>query len=320
MKRSTIYLLIIALASMLLGWGVVLVYRVFKSSMEPSVCICTVSEPASDQAAQALIKLLEQAILEKKGSLSFATQAVQKEFPYCTSISCRQQSSGLVQAHVEIDEPFCSVNDDMVMTTQGVVVLRTLYADEAVVGLPQLRITYQKEIVQTCLSKKNSSQTGVTTQKDSVQTSASKTVATQIDSSHADSSLSPYLLSFLRHIPDSLLSTHEIIYRSDDEIALVQRSTEQRTTVQRATAQREHVKPAVTNLAAAQSIAAQPIYLCAVDTVVDSDLLTRCDKAMADLEQQKTTSKKKARTAVVLDLRFDKHIILYPHMGGQVHG
>ena len=279
MKRSTIYLFTIALATMFLGWGVVLVYRVFKSSMEPSVCICTVSEPVSDQAAQALIKLLEQAILEKKGSLASATQAVQKEFPYCTSISCRQQSSGLVQAHVEIDEPFCSVNEDMVMTTQGVVVLRTLYADEAVVGLPQLRLENK-----------------------------------------IGSKLSPYLLSFLRHIPDSLLSTHEVVYRSDDEIALVQRSTEQRTTVQRATAQREHVNPAVTNIAAAQAIAAQPIYLCAVDTVVDRDLLKRCDKAMADLEQQKTINKKKARTAVVLDLRFDKHIILYPHMGGQVHG
>jgi hypothetical protein len=279
MKRSTIYLLGIVFAALLLGWGVALAYRAFKAAMTPSVCICEISSLSSDQAALSLKDLLGKAILEKGGSFAYAARLVQQDFPHCTSISCRQQSSGLVQAHVELDEPFCAVNDDMVMTTQGVVVLRTLYADEVLVGLPQLRI-------------------------------ATKT----------GSELSPYLLSFLRHIPDSLLSTHEVVYRSDDEISLVQRSIEQRATEQRSIEQRELVQPVGKKIVTAQSIAAQPIYLCAVDTVVDRELLTRCDKTLADFEQQKTTSKKKARTAVVLDLRFDKHIILYPHMGGQVHG
>jgi hypothetical protein len=288
MKRSTLYLLIITIIAALLGWGLFKAYRAFKVSMEPTVCICTVSPEASDQAAQALIKCIEQAILEKKGSLASATQAVQKEFPYCTSMSCHQQPSGMVQARIELDEPFCAVNDDMVMTKRGVVVSRLLYADEVLAGLPQLRIADQK-----------------------------------------DSSASPYLLSFLKHIPDSLLSTHEVVYRSDDEIALVRREITASEPLkyeiaQNAMAQRDALKSDVSKRtmsksSVAPSVASQAIYLCAVDTIVDQELLTRCDNVIADFEQQKIL-KKRSKTAVVLDLRFDKQVILYPHMGGQIHG
>jgi hypothetical protein len=185
-------------------------------------------------------------------------------------MSCRQQPSGLVQARIELDEPFCAVNDDMIMTTRGIVVSRTLYADEVLAGLPQLRLENKM-----------------------------------------GSELSSYLLSFLKHIPDSLFSTHEVIYRSDDEIALVQRDI---------SVQHEVSKLAVLKRDVTQNVASQAIYLCAVDTIVDQELLNRCDNVMADFEQQKTTSKKKTRTVLVLDLRFDKQVILYPHMGGQIHG
>lgn len=260
MKRSTIiYLFLITTAVALFGWGLWRAYRAFKASMVPTAYACVISPLSSEQAALSLKDLLGRAILEKGGSFVYTAKLVQQNFPHCTSISCRQQPSGLVQARIDLDEPFCAVNDDMIMTTRGVVVLRTLYADDALAGLPQLRLENQK-----------------------------------------DSSVSPYLLSFLKHVPDSLLSTHEIVYRSDDEIALVRRDMSQRENAQRDISQSS--------------------YLCAVDTVIDQELLMRCDNVMADYEQQKTTSKKKARTALVLDLRFDKQVILYPHMGGQIHG
>lgn len=102
--------------------------------------------------------------------------------------------------------------------------------------------------------------------------------------------VAPSVISFIKQIPALLLSSHTIDYRSDDEILLVDSDT------------------------------TKPVYVCAVGTIVDNALLSRCEKVIRDTEQQVLASKKKARTALVLDLRFDKQIILYPYMGGQSHG
>lgn len=334
MKRSRIYLLIVVSLALLFGWGIWRVYRAVKASMEPSVCACTVSPLASDQAAQALVQLVEQSILEKKVSLASAAQAVQQEFPYCTAISFRQQPSGLVQARIELDEPFCAVNDDRVVTSNGVLVLKHLYADDVVADLPQLHIenlsekgSVQTSLAQTSLAQTSFSKTGLVqasiSQKSLVQKGSS-----EIELLEKNSLVSPLLLSFLRHIPEHFFATHEVVYRSDDEIALVSREMpknilSQEDAAKHALLQQDASKREMTKRAMAKNeviTALQPTYLCAVNTVVDHELLKRCEVVLADVEQQKMTSKKKARTALVLDLRFDKQIILYPYMGGQIHG
>ena len=219
------------------------------ASLVPTACCCLVSPLSSDEAAQSLQVFLEKKILEEKMSFSQAIASVCATFPHCSSVVCHQQASGLVQSRIELDEPLCAVNDDMVLTTRGVLVAHGVYADEELVGLPHVRI--------------NEAANGLI--------------------------VSPSQLSFFRSLPESIFLTHEIIYKNDDELLM-------------------------------QSKGVQHAYLCAVDTVVDAALMQRCDKVLADLEQQKVTNKKKTRTAWVLDVRFDKQIILYPDMGGQVHG
>lgn len=115
--------------------------------------------------------------------------------------------------------------------------------------------------------------------------------------------ISPALHTFLQQMPSALLAQHLIEYLSDEEVWLVHNEHE--------------------GAAEASSVPAQPVtpaYVCSVATRFDEPLLGRCAQVVADLEQQQALTKKKARTAWVLDLRFDKQVILYPRMGGQVHG
>jgi len=300
MKRSVIYLSIVTIVTLLLGWGLYRVYRVFKTSMAPTRCVYLLSPLSSEQANMSFKDLFGKAIIEKGGSFVSTVQVIQQNFPHCTSISCRQQPSGVVHAQIEIDEPFCAVNDDMLLTANGTLVSKSLYSDDVVANLPQLRV----ENTQAVLTQISSSNTEL---------------------SDTRSSVSPHLLSFLRTIPESFFSTHEVVYRSDDEIFLTQRVVPQEEAFlqkrsQQATSLSQISERSGSKSSIQKQIEPKPMYLCAVNTVINNDLLARCETVMADLEQQKIMNKKKARTAWVLDVRFDKQVVLYPHMGGLVHG
>jgi len=279
MKRFLIYVCIIASMCALFGWGMWRTYKAFKASIAVTSCTCNISPLSSDQATQSLSTFLEKELIEKKQSLASVARALQQAFPHCVAFSCRQQPSGLVQARIEIGEPLCAVNDDALLTVQGVVVSKTAYADDAVIGLPKL----------------------------------------SMDNVQSGSFLSSQLLSFLHKIPATVLATHGIVYHSDDEIVITPLQRSDAYNVLQVMQGEKAQKDALLKMRAQQDMS-NPDYVCAVDTVFDADLLAKCNLVCADLEQQMITKKKKTRTAWVLDVRFDKQIILYPHMGGQVHG
>ena len=94
MKRSTIYLLSIFLAALLLGWGVVLVYRIFKASMTPSSCSCERLSLSSDQAALSLKDFFGKAILEKGGSYIYRAKVIDQNDTYSLRVSLPIVSEG----------------------------------------------------------------------------------------------------------------------------------------------------------------------------------------------------------------------------------